>query len=82
MASSTHIENPDVILIGSGVMSANLAALLKRLDPGIRIQLYEVTDGLAQELGSVPCRYQRTGGILHPLETRAFSWRTPNPRDI
>ncbi len=49
MASSTHIENPDVILIGSGVMSANLAALLKRLDPGIRIQLYEVTDGLAQE---------------------------------
>ncbi|MDR3514792.1 MAG: hypothetical protein P4M00_03190, partial [Azospirillaceae bacterium] len=35
--------------------------------------------GLAQELGSVPCRYQRTGGILHPLETRAFPWRTPNP---
>ncbi len=49
MASRTHIDNPDVILIGSGVMSANLAALLKRLDPRLTIQLYEVTDGLAQE---------------------------------
>jgi len=49
MTSSTHIENPDVILIGSGVMSANLGALLRRLDPGLKIQLYEVTDELAQE---------------------------------
>lgn len=49
MPSFTHIENPDVILIGSGVMSANLGALLKRLDPRVTIQLYEVTDGLAQE---------------------------------
>lgn len=45
----THIENPDVILIGSGVMSAHLGALLKSLDPGLRIQVYEVTDELAQE---------------------------------
>lgn len=43
------IENPDVILIGSGVMSANLGALLKRLDPSLTIQVYEVTDELAQE---------------------------------
>jgi malate dehydrogenase (quinone) len=49
MNNSNHIENPDVILVGSGVMSANLGALLKRLDPALRIQLYEVTDGLAQE---------------------------------
>jgi len=47
--SSTHIENPDVILIGSGVMSANLAALLKRLEPKLTLQVYEVTGGLAQE---------------------------------
>jgi malate dehydrogenase (quinone) len=46
---SQHIENPDVILIGSGVMSANLGALLKRLDPKIAIQVYEVTEELAQE---------------------------------
>lgn len=49
MKHSTHVENPDVILIGSGIMSANLGAMLKRLDPKISIQVYEVTDELAQE---------------------------------
>lgn len=49
MKHSTHIENPDVILIGSGVMSSNLGALLKRLDPRLKIQVYEATDGLSQE---------------------------------
>ena len=49
MKYSTHIANPDVILIGSGVMSANLAALLKRLEPRLSIQVYEVTEDLAQE---------------------------------
>lgn len=49
MPNSPRIESPDVVLIGSGVMSANLGALLKRLDPRLTIQLYEVTDGLAQE---------------------------------
>ncbi len=44
-----HIENPDIILIGSGIMSSNLGTLLKRLDTTLTIQLYEVTDGLAQE---------------------------------
>jgi malate dehydrogenase (quinone) len=46
---STHIENPDIVLIGSGVMSANLAAIVKRLEPRTRIQVYEVTEGLSQE---------------------------------
>jgi malate dehydrogenase (quinone) len=46
---SSHIENPDVVLIGSGVMSANLGALLKRLDPQLRIQVYEAADELAYE---------------------------------
>src|SRR3954467_13698376 len=46
---SQHIENPDVILIGSGVMSSNLGALLKRLDPKLSIQVYEVTEELSQE---------------------------------
>jgi malate dehydrogenase (quinone) len=49
MKSSKHIENPDVVLIGSGIMSANLGALLKRLEPKLTIQLYEVTEELAQE---------------------------------
>lgn len=39
----------DVLLIGSGVMSANLGALLKSLDPNLRIELYEVTGELSQE---------------------------------
>ncbi len=44
-----YIENPDVVLIGSGVMSASLGVMLKRLDPALKIQVYEVTEGLAQE---------------------------------
>lgn len=49
MSYSKVVENPDVILIGSGIMSANLAVLLKKLDPALRIQVYEVTSELAQE---------------------------------
>src|SRR6478609_8934098 len=47
--STTHVENPDVVLIGSGIMSANLGALLKRLDPKLSIQVYEAADELAYE---------------------------------
>ncbi len=46
---NTHIDHPDVVLIGSGVMSANLGALLRRLDPALRIQVYEAADELAYE---------------------------------
>jgi len=46
---ASHIDSPDVLLVGSGIMSANLAALLKQLDPALRIQVYEATEGLAQE---------------------------------
>lgn len=49
MAQNSHVANPDVVLIGSGVMSANLGALLKRLDPKLRIQVYEAADELAYE---------------------------------
>ncbi|EMI22853.1 Malate:quinone-oxidoreductase [Rhodopirellula maiorica SM1] len=44
-----YIDDPDVILIGSGVMSANLGAMLKRLRPELKIQLFEVSEDLAQE---------------------------------
>ncbi len=46
---NSFAENPDVVLIGSGIMSANLGALLKRLDPSLRIQVYEAADELAFE---------------------------------
>ena len=43
------MDQVDVILIGSGVMSANLGALLSQLDPSLSIELYEVTKLLSQE---------------------------------
>ena len=46
---NVHTPNPDVVLIGSGVMSANLGALLRRLDPTLKIQVYEAADELAYE---------------------------------
>ena len=49
MKHATHIADPDVILIGSGIMSANLGVMLKRLEPGLSLQVYEVTEELAQE---------------------------------
>ncbi len=49
MNSNSHIENPDIVLIGSGIMSATLGAVLKSLNPALTIQLYEVTRELAQE---------------------------------
>ena len=39
----------DVVLIGSGIISSTLGSLLKRLAPDLTVQLFEVTDGLAQE---------------------------------
>ena len=42
-------EETGVLLIGSGVMSANLGALLKCLDPSLRIELFEVSEEYAQE---------------------------------
>ena len=39
----------DVVLIGSGVMSANLGALLKSINSSLKIELYEVTKELSFE---------------------------------
>jgi len=47
--SAPHLPAPDVIIIGSGVMSAHLGALLKRLEPALSLQVYEATAQLAQE---------------------------------
>lgn len=43
------IEAPDVVLIGSGIMSSTLAVMLKRLDPRLRVQIVEVVAELARE---------------------------------
>jgi malate dehydrogenase (quinone) len=50
MATSTSSKsNPDVVLIGAGIMSATLAVILKELDPRLKIELYEVLGSEAQE---------------------------------
>jgi malate dehydrogenase (quinone) len=49
MKYSSHVQNPDVVIIGSGVMSANLSALLKKLSPELSLQMYEGTEEISQE---------------------------------
>ena len=46
---NTATNNPDVILIGAGIMSATLAVVLKELDPKLKIEIHEVLGSEAQE---------------------------------
>ena len=41
--------NPDIVLVGAGIMSATLAVFLKELDPSLRIEIFETLDGAALE---------------------------------
>src|ERR1700749_956432 len=43
------LQQPDAVLIGAGIMSVTLAAILKRLDPSMQIVIYEVLASEAQE---------------------------------
>lgn len=43
------IEAPDIVLVGSGIMSATLAVMLTRLDPRLRVQMVEVAPKFARE---------------------------------
>ena len=45
----TSTNQPDVVLIGAGIMSATLAVFLKELDPSLGIQIHEVLGSAAQE---------------------------------
>ncbi|GHB83440.1 malate:quinone oxidoreductase [Persicitalea jodogahamensis] len=42
-------ENPDIVLIGAGIMSATLGMLLKELDPSLTIEIIERLDHAAAE---------------------------------
>jgi malate dehydrogenase (quinone) len=42
-------RDPDVVLIGAGVMSATLGVLLKELQPDLTIEIFERLDGAAAE---------------------------------
>ena len=47
--SGTDQSNPDVVLIGAGIMSTTLAVILKELDPRLKIEIHEVLGSEAQE---------------------------------
>lgn len=46
-------EDSEVVLVGGGVMSLTLAAMLKELNPSIHISVYEALDEVALESSSV-----------------------------
>lgn len=46
---NTHVDRPDAVLVGAGIMSATLGAILKALQPELRIQMYEAADQPASE---------------------------------
>lgn len=43
------LENPDVVLIGGGIMSATLGIMLKRLNPELKLQILESLPRVALE---------------------------------
>ncbi len=47
--TSARATRVDVVLIGSGIMSATLGVMLKELDPSLTIHIYERLGALAQE---------------------------------
>ena len=49
MATVTPTNQPDVVLVGAGIMSATLAVFLKELDPNLKIEIHEVLGAPAQE---------------------------------
>ena len=49
MSSSVNKHNPDIVLIGAGIMSATLGVLLKELNPSFNIVVLELLDSVALE---------------------------------
>jgi malate dehydrogenase (quinone) len=49
MTKKKNIDGPDVVLIGAGIMSATLGAILKQLQPDLTIEVFERLDIVAGE---------------------------------
>lgn len=49
MTTSTGVKSVDVVLIGGGIMSATVAALLHELQPRLSIEVFERLEGVALE---------------------------------
>ena len=54
------LDNPDVVLIGAGIMSATLGTVLKELEPSLSIAMFETLKDCAQE-SSEPWNNAGTG---------------------
>ena len=48
-SDNSYNANPDVVLIGAGIMSATLGVMLKELQPDLTIEIYERLDVAAAE---------------------------------
>jgi malate dehydrogenase (quinone) len=71
MKSKNQVIDPDVVLIGSGIMSATLGAMLKELNPALSIQLYEMTEEFGKEASN---GWHNAGtGHAGPLRTQLHS---------
>jgi malate dehydrogenase (quinone) len=46
---SAYTSNPDVVLIGAGIMGATLGTILKELEPSLSIAMFETLKDCAQE---------------------------------
>jgi malate dehydrogenase (quinone) len=49
MVGNRAVSEPDVVLVGAGIMSATLAVFLKELEPALTIEAFETLDGAAEE---------------------------------
>ena len=49
MIGDHAIKQPDVALVGAGIMSATLAVCLKELEPALNIEIFETLDAAALE---------------------------------
>jgi malate dehydrogenase (quinone) len=49
MSINENSGNPDVVLVGAGIMSATLGVLLKQLQPDLTIEIFETLDVAAAE---------------------------------
>lgn len=43
---SNSSDNPDIVLIGAGIMSATLGTVLKELEPSLSVVMFERLDKL------------------------------------
>jgi malate dehydrogenase (quinone) len=49
MAGNRAASEPDIVLVGAGIMSATLGVVLKELEPALKIEIFETLPGAAEE---------------------------------